>query len=121
VSTRHELPPAVAAVAEELPPRATRGNPLSTALAWRPDGKVVAALGTDLDHAGQPTDAQQAVQVLDCASGSVRLSLTPLADPAHKQVFGYSSILSWSPDGSRLLLISGARGTATLWDLRGLR
>jgi WD40 repeat protein len=107
-----------------LPPPAESHNEfvtLPTALAWRPDGTMLAALGTDLDSDGKTSDAQQSVRLLDCASGSVRLSLTPLADPAHKQAFSTSLILSWSPDGSRLLLISGARGTATLWDLRGLR
>ena len=81
---------------------------------------MLATLATDLDRTGQPTDAQQPVRVLDCATGGVRLTLTPLADPTHKQVFGFSSILSWSPDGSHLLLISGARGTATEWHLSGL-
>ncbi len=114
-------------LAELPPPTSAPGGTGSdtattTALAWRPDGAVVAALGTNLGGAGSGTDAQQAVRVLACASGSVRLSLTPLADPAHKQKFpSPSTILSWAPDGARLLLISGARGTATLWELHGLR
>jgi len=108
---------------ELSPPAESHGAfvALPTALAWRPDGAMLAAVKTDLDSDGKATDAQQPVQVLDCASGSVRLSLTPLADPAHTQAFSTSLILSWSPDGSRLLLISGAQGTETLWDLRGLR
>jgi hypothetical protein len=93
---------------------------LPTAIAWRPDGAMLAALGTVSDGNGGPTDVGQSVRLLDCTSGTVRLSLTPVSDLAHKQAFGTSLILSWSPDGSRLLLISGARGAATLWNLSGL-
>jgi hypothetical protein len=59
-----ELPPPV------LSSNGTEFDNLITALAWRPDGAVVAALGPDLGGAGQGTEAQQTVWVVDCAAGA---------------------------------------------------
>jgi hypothetical protein len=95
-----------------LPP-ATSGNVAVYAVAWRPDGRVLAAY----QAFGESTSGHPApltVNLYDCATGRLLASLTPQHGtsglPTHVLPF-----LRWSPDGSHLLLLSEATGAATLW------
>jgi hypothetical protein len=81
-------------------------------LAWRPDGRVLAAqLATTY---GSPISPEQHVVTLyDCATGRQLATLTPAAPSATPQKD--PSYLSWSPDGTRLLAFDGVSGVGTLW------
>jgi hypothetical protein len=78
-------------------------------LAWRPDGRVLAAqLAATY---GNP--AQHIVILYDCATGRQLATLTPPAPSATSQKD--PSYLSWSPDGMRLLAFDGVSDEGTLW------
>jgi WD40 repeat protein len=81
-------------------------------LAWRPDGKLLAAL---YPNASAPVgDSAFTISLYDTATGKLVKRLTP--DLSRLQV-GESGIetLSWSPDGKRLLLIDNVYGAITIW------
>jgi WD40 repeat protein len=96
----------------------TAASPLSdyqrTYVAWRPDGHVLAALGPYGERPSLRLTPQR-VDLYDCASGRRLASLVPLSDRQHTAVYYAETLLSWSPDGRHLLLISGALGTGTIW------
>lgn len=77
------------------------------ALAWRPDGRVLAAFGP---RAG----ASPSITLYDTATGHVLATLAPVRD-AGNLAAGNSDVLRWSPDGTRLLLYSPIFGTICLW------
>lgn len=77
------------------------------ALAWRPDGRVLAAFGPRVG-------ATPPLTLYDTASGRVVSTLAPVRD-AGNLVAGQSDVLRWSPDGARLLLYSSTFGTICLW------
>lgn len=82
-----------------LLPQAPSELTQSLALAWRPDGHVLAAYGFVLD-------VGLVVNLYESTTGRQLLSLpTPTS--------GSSPTLLWSPDGSRLLLMVGP--AATIW------
>lgn len=76
----------------------TSGNP---SLAWRPDGRVLAA-----DYSGQ-------IVIYDCATGKKLASLLPPGKPINLN--GGGEILAWAPDGSHLLLSSAVWGLLSVW------
>jgi len=74
-------------------------------VAWRPDGKQIAVDADRPDHA---------VVIFDCATGQPVATLTP---PLHRQgsLLQGITMLSWSPDGSRLALYDATVATLTIW------
>jgi len=69
----------------------TAPTPFPTALAWSPDGKLIAFI----QGAGQ--DAQGGVRTLDIATGQDR-ALAPLADK-------FANALAWMPDSRGLMVV----------------
>ena len=85
------------------------------AVAWRPDGKLMAAVSLNVNVA-QTTTAPSAlaVSVYDTASGQMVKQFTPdwtgLATGNASQ-----ETVMWSPDGKRLLLQDNVYGAITIW------
>jgi WD40 repeat protein len=89
---------------------------LSMPIAWRPDGKVLAAWVS----APQSSGSGQAVTMFDCASGKTLATLQPVSEPQFQLVGNPpldSGAMRWSPDGTHLLLFAPSLGTITIWDL----
>jgi WD40 repeat protein len=79
--------------------RATFG---SLAIAWRPDGRVLAA-----------TNFTGTVDLYDCVTGQKLATLfTPMN---HPPISGTPALLRWSPDGTHLLLSSAQWGILNIW------
>ena len=77
------------------------------ALAWRRDGRVLAAFGPR-------TGAVPPLTLYDTATGREMGALEPVSD-AGNLLAGQNDILRWSPDGTRLLLYSSGLGTICIW------
>jgi hypothetical protein len=95
------------------PPLSTDFQAYTTALAWRPDGRVLAAYS---DSAYGVTGA--ALRLYDGATGRQLVSLVPLGNDGSTESAG--TTLRWSPDGRRLLLVSGPLGSVSLWGASAL-
>ncbi|MBF6592461.1 MAG: hypothetical protein IVW57_18275, partial [Ktedonobacterales bacterium] len=118
ISTMRYRDAAMRAVALGLKgPRNT--NIPSAPLAWRPDGRQLAALvfnQTSFDGPlrQQPTTAEL-LAIYDSASGNV-LARLPTANLRMAPNSNTSALLlRWSPDGQRVLLVDGAYGLLTIW------
>lgn len=86
----------------------------SAALAWRPDGRLLAARSTTTT--GADTDPKtREVTLYDCRTGRQVATLTPGAGAAHGGDSWYTTVLEWSPDGSRLLYADPLLKTITIW------
>lgn len=86
------------------PPQSAAGE---WEVAWRPDGRELAAFRLSNEPA-------HTAGIYDCASGRRLLSL-PLASASDETfVAGSSALVRWSPDGSRLLLFSPELGAITV-------
>jgi len=75
---------------------------LYSAVAWRPDGHVLAAY-----------NSANSVELYDCATGH-RIGVL-LPHSKNSFVDGSTVLLRWSPDGSQLLLSSVQWGLVTVW------
>jgi hypothetical protein len=85
------------------------------AVAWRPDGKLMAAVSINVNVA-QTSTAPSAltVSVYDTASGQMVKQFTP--DWSGLTVGNASrETVMWSPDGKRLLLQDNVYGAITIW------
>ena len=83
-------------------------------LAWRPDGRYVAAQ-LALFAYPPPTDISlRAVSVYDCATGTVAATLTP-PQPKREPGISNANMLRWSPDGAHLLLLDRSLQEALVW------
>lgn len=100
--------PALQQVTRTIPHDSTDPNARQVAVAWRPDGHVLAAYSV---APGGPTGI--AVALYDTTTGNKLASLVPLANSGTS--LSTTTILRWSPDGSQLLLVSAPLGTVTLW------
>lgn len=102
---------ALAALAQQMMRAPTPSQNTSTLIAWRPDGRYLAALIPD---ATTPNPAAFTIAVYDTASGKLVKQVAPdftgLSTDAHGSV-----ALLWSPDGSRLLLLDNLYGAITVW------
>lgn len=96
---------------ESLPATVSGGASLS--LAWRPDGRVLAA------QAQRQSNAQasgSAVVLYDCRTGAKLGELTPIFDLQGSDLgTGQVNALLWSPDGSHLLVLDAQSATITIW------
>jgi WD40 repeat protein len=90
---------------------------VSSAISWRPDGAAVAIISTIGD---------QPVQLYDCRTGALLATLASNADnPPHPiaaspftldgDQLNPLTVLRWSADGTRLLLLNANLGTITVW------
>lgn len=95
-------------VMQAIPHDSTDPNAREVDVAWRPDGRVLAAYGLT---PGGPTGI--AVALYDTASGRRLASLLPSTNTGISLSTG--TLLRWSPNGSYLLLVSAPLGTVTLW------
>jgi hypothetical protein len=95
------------------PPLSTDFQAYTTALAWRPDGRVLAAYS---DSAYGVTGA--ALRLYDGTTGRQLASLVPLSNDGSTESAG--TTLRWSPDGRWLLLVSGPLGSVSLWGASAL-
>lgn len=77
------------------------------ALAWRPDGRMLAAFGPR-------SGSTPPITLYDTATGRRLRTLAAVRD-AGQLVAGPRDILRWSADGQRLLLYSTIFGTICLW------
>ena len=88
------------------------GSTYGWALAWRPDGRVLAAFGPRVG-------ASPPVTLYDSATGHALATLAPVRDAGHIAP-PHIDVLRWSSDGTRLLLYSQIFGTICLWRLAQL-
>ncbi len=79
------------------------------AVAWRPDGRVVAGYGDGFDNV---------LTLYACSDGRTLATLTPQAGP--QPLEGIDRILRWSPDGSHLAIATTDAGTITIWAITNL-
>lgn len=79
--------------------RATSG---SLAIAWRPDGRVLAT-----------TNFTGSVDLFDAATGQQLGTLLPSIN--RTPISGSTALLRWSPDGAHLLLSSAQWGIMNIW------
>ncbi len=101
---------ALAAMLDDLsqPSLSTDFQANRMSLAWRPDGRIMAA------YSDSPYGVTGAtLNLYDCATGRKLAALLPLGNDGTSQSAG--TLLRWSPDGSSLLLVSGPLGSVTLW------
>jgi hypothetical protein len=87
-------------------------NPIGMYLAWRPDGRVLAA------YSPKTVFAVPAVRLYDCVTGRQLASLLPstLDDPSDSHpLLGQVTLLRWSPDGKHLLLYALPLGQVVLF------
>ncbi|MFI6435446.1 helix-turn-helix domain-containing protein [Streptomyces sp. NPDC050759] len=82
--------------------RHTTAQPGSQRMVFTPDGRRLAAVGTEADG--------DQVRLLDTATGRTRRTI--------KQGTQTLSSLAFSPDGRTLATVSGTRGSVTMWDAR---
>lgn len=82
-------------------------------LAWRPDGRVLAAQPMDTTNSQAPE--KHRVFLYDCQTGAQLAALLPLGSNLSAVEDEEPPLLAWSPDGTRLLLLDPALGTATIW------
>jgi hypothetical protein len=79
--------------------------------AWRPDGKVLAAVAA----VGDPRHPRDAIRFYDSAGGKLLATLNvPARSLADLQSVG-PRVMRWSPDGSRLLVLDPNLQFATIW------
>jgi WD40 repeat protein len=100
--------PALQQLTRAIPRDSSDPNARQVAVAWRPDGRMLAA------YSLAPTGPMGiSVALYDTASGQKIASLLPLANIGNS--LSTTTILRWSPNGSHLLLVSAPLGTISLW------
>jgi hypothetical protein len=85
-------------------------------LAWRPDGKILAA---QVVSNGESPLGATTVKLYSCQSGNLLATFTPahshnVFEP-NAQYSTYPVSLLWSPDGARLLALNLLTTTVTIW------
>lgn len=97
---------------------------VSQAVSVRPDGRVVATGGFDIQTSGGGSFQYRPnpVVLFDCASGRQWAALAPItnaADAASPESYlgqrEHGQLLRWSPDGKYLLFVDSAYGAGTIW------
>ena len=105
---------ALVALAQQMMQTPSPSQNMSILVAWRPDGRYLAAL---VSNAAAPSSATVTISIYDTVSGKLVKQVKPdftslSASPA---AAGSSVALLWSPDGSRLLLVDNVYGVITVW------
>jgi hypothetical protein len=80
----------------------------TTIVAWKPDGRLLAAIDTS---------GNSPVELLDCVTGKYVASL-PLPQPQFTNFLGGVTIVRWSPDGKYLLLYDPELSAAIIYNPR---
>lgn len=95
-------------------PAQITGSQPAILVTWRPDGKLLAE--TKRIDGGSAPGAKGTLSVIirNTATGQVVTTLTPKLDDLPSSSQPVES-LSWSPDGSRLLLLDPIYGAITIW------
>jgi hypothetical protein len=101
-----------AALASLKPFQGTNGAPTTVTLAWRPDGRVLAALIPPASRSGQIGVTPAVVKLYDCATGNLLDTLREQTPPGLPDASVY---LSWTPDGSHLLLLDTGASSLIFW------
>jgi hypothetical protein len=89
------------------------GAPARIDLSWSPDGQTLAAWN------GGATVGSTQLGLYNAASGRLQVSL-PVPAAADGQMdtsFNVTDMLRWSPDGSRLALISASLSSLVIWQV----
>lgn len=104
---------AMPAAANPAPPlQAVTLMPLG--LAWRPDGRMLAAQpSTQYDG---DSSVEQQVTLYDCVTGRELTTLAPSAPPEGVPPEKGFSLLRWSRDGTRLFDYDGVVQSGTIWE-----
>ena len=84
------------------------------ALAWSPDGKLLAAVTSASGRAVSADRATVTISVMDCATGKTLKTLVAHA-AVNNTGSDFDSFVRWSPDGKRLLYFSDILGSLTTW------
>lgn len=105
---------ALVALAQQMMQMPSPSQNTSMLVAWRPDGSYLAAIAPD---AAAPTISAFTIAIYATTSGKVVKQVRPdftglSANPAGS---GTTVTLTWSPDGSRLLLVDNLYGAITVW------
>lgn len=87
------------------PPEAATGE---WEVAWRPDGRELAAFRLGNEPAYM-------ARIYDCATGRVLASLPLAAATGDAFVAGTTALVRWSPDGSHLVIFSPQVGSVAVW------
>ena len=80
--------------------------------AWSLDGRMLAVQLIPAEPNANPSRADHAIIVYDCATGKPLTALVPRLGP---QRLAGDTLMRWSPDGTHLLLYDAAFGTLMLW------
>lgn len=102
---------ALVALARQMMQTPSPSQNTTMRLAWRPDGRYLAAL---TPTAGDPSANTFVVAIYDTASGKQVKQVAPDFTGLSAGPAGNVALL-WSPDGSRLLLADNIYGALTLW------
>jgi WD40 repeat protein len=89
---------------------------LGYVVSWRPDGRRMALVAFSQPSATSAQSSANTVTIYDTSTGKVIGHVTPtVQQPGQSQVAG-PEILSWSPDGNRLMLSEGSDNAITIWE-----
>ncbi len=107
-------------VALSLQPDASNNREPAVDLAWRPDGRYLAALPEQNSNGGNGSNGGNAsapITLYATANGTIVEHLQPLANAqiGANDFIQTNNVLRWSPDGSHLLCYSSVLGTITIW------
>ena len=104
---------ALEAILDDPPVQSLRNGGNAVALAWSPNGRMLALPLFGTDSSGGPAPAQDRVAVYDCATGKLLAQLTPSS--LYTIASSSDSFLRWSPDSTRLLFYDQQLGSVTIW------
>ncbi|HEX8733574.1 MAG TPA: hypothetical protein VF725_16100 [Ktedonobacterales bacterium] len=88
----------------------------SLTLAWRPDGRYLATISP-----AAANDTGQTATIYDITNGADTLTLTLPASTASATTVGNTTVLLWSPDGSRLAYLAPDSSDLTVWQPSALK
>lgn len=102
---------ALQTLAQQLAQATNPDAATSLLVAWRPDGRLLAAFSPPSQEAAPTT---LTVSIYDTTTGQLVKQLTPGSNIG-SQSAPSADTLQWSPDGQQLLLADSADGAITIW------